>query len=101
MLLRKGNLHFVDAFSDGFQIAFDDGLPAINDSHIVADGLQVPQVVGGHQHGHLAVGYVVDDLFPYEFAHDWIQPVDRFVQQQVLRAARQSQCDGRLLLHAL
>ena len=42
----KGNLHLVDAFSDGLQITLHYGLSVIYDSYVVADGLQVAQIVG-------------------------------------------------------
>ncbi|MPM63334.1 hypothetical protein SDC9_110214 [bioreactor metagenome] len=68
---------------------------------MVAHVLQLPQVVGGHQHRGAALRNVLHQQRPHLAAHHRVQSVHRFVQHQQVRPAAQGKPEGRLLLHAL
>ena len=73
----------------------------VQNAHMVADILQLPQIVGGHQHAYAPFGNIgknqAQDLPP----HHRIQSVHRFVQNQHIRAGAYGQLESGLLLHAL
>ena len=71
------------------------------DAHPVAHVLQLPQVVGGDQHGGALLGHVGHDEAPHLPAHHRVQAVHRLVQHQHLRPAAQGEPEGGLLLHTL
>ena len=68
---------------------------------MVAHVLQLPQVVGGHQHGGPPLGHVPHEQGPHLPPHHRVQAVHRFVQHHDVRHAAQRQPEGGLLLHAL
>ena len=80
---------------------FHEHLAVVHDTHMVADILQLPQVVRGNQHRGAVLGNVgqnqAHDLPP----HDGVQAVHRLVQNQCLGPGAQGQMEGRLLLHTL
>ena len=68
---------------------------------MVADVLQLPEVVGGHQHRGAVPGHIVQHQAPDLPPHDGVQPIHRLVQDQILGVGSQGQVKGRLLLHSL
>ena len=73
--------------------------PVVEDADVIAHVLQLPQVVGGHQHRRLVLRHVREDQTPDLTAHHRIEAVHRLVQDQDFRPGRQRQPEGRLLLH--
>ena len=65
----------------------------------VAGIFQFPQGVGSNHRRHLPVQDLFRKKSPHQTAHYRIQPVKRFIQQQVFRSAAQGQRDRRLSLH--
>ena len=74
---------------------------AVHDAHMVADVLQLPEVVGGDQHRGAVLGHVLQDEAHDLPPHHRVQTVHGLVENQQLRAAADGQPEGRLLLHAL
>ena len=68
---------------------------------MVADILQLAEVVAGHQNGGATLGHVAQQQRPHLTAHDGVKAVHRFVQDQVFRHAAHGDPEGRLLLHTL
>ena len=68
---------------------------------MVAHVLQLPQVVGGHQHRGPPLGHVPHEQRPDLAAHHRVEAVHRLVQQQIVRPAAQRQPKRGLLLHPL
>ena len=73
----------------------------VHDAHVVADVLQLPQVVGRNQHRGASLGHIRQHQRPHLPAHHRVQTVHRLIQDQVVRHAAQGQPEGRLLLHTL
>ncbi len=99
--IGKGNLELHRAPLEVGQGALQRHLPPAEQAHVVAHVLQLPQVVGGHQHRGPPLGHIPHEQRPHLAAHHRIQAVHRLVQQQVIRPAAQRQPEGGLLLHPL
>ena len=73
----------------------------LHDAHMVADILQLTQVVGGDEHRGFPLGDLGEDEAPHLAAHDRVEAVHRLVQNEHIRAGADAQLKGCLLLHAL
>ena len=76
-------------------------MAVVEDAHVVADVLQLAQVVAGHQHGQAALGGVRHEKAPDLPAHHRVEAVHRLVEHHDVRHLAHGQPEGRLLLHAL
>ena len=104
-LLRQGQLrdqlHLDHIVLKRRQGSLQKHLSLVHDAHVVADVLQLPEVVGGNQNGGAVLCHIVQNHAHDLPAHHRIQAVHRLVEDEHLRAAGDGQPEGRLLLHAL
>ena len=68
---------------------------------MIANVLELTQIVRGHEHRRAVFGDVGHDDAPYLAAHNGVEPVDRLVENEYLRPKRDRYPEGGLLLHAL
>ena len=83
------------------QGALQQQLPGVQDAHVVAHVLQLPQIVGREQDRGAPLGHVLHQDAPDLPAHHRVQAVHRLVQDQHPGLDGDGQQEGRLLLHAL
>ena len=72
----------------------------MHDADVVADVLELAQVVRGDEHCRPVLCYVGEDDAPDLAAHHGIESVNRFVEQHDIGAAADGKPENRLLLHA-
>ena len=80
---------------------FQQHLAVVQNAHVVAHVLQLPEVVGGDKDRGAPLGHVPQHQRPDLPPHDGIQAVHRLVENQVVRHGAEGQPEGGLLLHAL
>lgn len=83
------------------ETALQQHLTMVQDAHMVAHVLQLPQVVAGHQHRRAALRHVAQKQRPHLPPHHRVKAIHRLVQNEVLRHTAHHQPKGRLLLHTL
>ena len=95
------NLQFVGGALHIGQAPLQEHFAVVHDAYMVADVLQLPEIVGGDQHRGAVLGHIGQQQTPDLAAHDRVQAVHRLVQHQQVRPGADAQMEGRLLLHAL
>ena len=70
-------------------------------THMVADVLQLAQIVARDDRRQTALGNVLCEQALDRLTHDRVESVERFVAEQVVRAAAHAADDRHLLFHAL
>ena len=80
---------------------FQQHLPVVQNAHMVADVLQLPEVVGGNQNADTPLGNVGKNQAQHLPPHHRVQTVQRLVEDQHIRPGAHSQLESGLLLHAL
>ena len=73
----------------------------VHDADVIANVLQLAQVVRRDEHRCLMRGDVLQDDAPDLAAHHGVEAVDRFVEDQIIGLRADGQPEGGLLLHAL
>ena len=76
-------------------------LAVVQDAHVVADVLQLPEVVAGDQDGGAPLADIPHDERPDLAAHDGVQAVHGLIEDEAVRHGGEGEPEGRLLLHAL
>ena len=73
----------------------------VHDADMVADVLQLAQIVRRYQHRRAVARHILESQTPDLPPHDGVKPVDRLVEHEIVRPQAQRQPEGRVLLHAL
>ena len=99
--LREDSLNFHHILLQVGKAALQKHLPMVQNTHMVAHILQLPQVVGRDKNRELPLCHLTQQHTPCFAPHERIQPVHGFIQQQHIRHDGQSEPESCLLLHAL
>ena len=73
----------------------------VHDADMVADVLQLAQIVRRYQHRRAVARHILESQTPDLPPHDGVKPVDRLVEHEIVRPHAQRQPEGRVLLHPL
>ena len=87
--VRKDHLELQDVVLKVGEGALQQHLSVGEDAHMVAHILQLPQVVGGDQHGGPPLGHISHEEGPHLPPHHRIQAVHRLIQHQDVRHTAQ------------
>ena len=99
-LVRKDALHLGQTKLHGSKIPGQKKPSAVQQTDMVADVLQLTQVVGGDDRRQAPLGHIIGKNTLDSLAHHGIQTVEGFVAQQILRIGAQPAQDSELFFHA-
>ena len=100
-ILRQRELHLDSAVLKLAQRALEKHPAPVHYADVVAHVFKLAQVVRGDEHRRPPLRDVREQQLHYMPAHHRVEPVERLIEQHVLRAERQRQPERRLLLHPL
>lgn len=75
LLAAEGHLQLHGVVLQVGQAALQQHLALVHDTHVVADVLQLAEVVAGHQNGGATLGHVCQQQRPHLTAHDGVKAV--------------------------
>ena len=96
-----GKLDFGKVAAQLVQLPLEQDVSAVQQTDLVAQILQLPQVVGGNQDGDASFDDIVRNQLAYSDADDRVKPVECFIQQQIFGHTAHAEDDGDLAAHPL
>ena len=96
-----GRLHPAEAQLQHIQVFLKQQPPGGKQSHLVAQVLQLPQVVTAYHHGGAPLRYLLGQQLFHHQPYHRVQPVKGLIQQQVISMAAQRRQKRRLPPHPL
>ena len=95
----KNTLHFQKAQLHGDQIPGEQETACVEQAYVVADVLQLAQVVGRDHGRQAAFFHIVGENALYRLTHDRIQPVECLIAEKVPGVGAESAQHGELFFH--